>query len=89
MVCYDVAHQRRRYRLARLCDGYGQRLQESVYQCWVRPGDVALLIQRLERLIVAGQDCLYLYPVCGNDLADVRVAGLAYRPASPGQIVVL
>ena len=35
LIAFDLASDRRRYRLTRLLEGYGQRVQESVFECWI------------------------------------------------------
>ena len=52
VVCYDVSldddgGKRRLRRIAKLCQDYGQRVQYSVFECIVDPGQWALLKNKL------------------------------------------
>jgi CRISPR-associated protein Cas2 len=71
LVCYDVntetkAGRRRLRRVARVCEGTGQRVQKSVFECQL---DVARF-EALERELLAEidptMDCLRLYRIPGT-----------------------
>jgi CRISPR-associated protein Cas2 len=47
LVCYDVCDSRRLRRVAKLLEGYGQRVQESVFECHL---DVACLSRMRDEL---------------------------------------
>jgi CRISPR-associated protein Cas2 len=68
LVCYDVstetsAGRRRLRRVAKVCEGIGQRVQKSVFECQL---DVAKF-EALERALLAEidtkMDCLRLYRI--------------------------
>jgi len=66
IVCYDVATdtsagRRRLRRVARVCEGMGQRVQKSVFECQVNPMQFEDLERRLLAEIDAAEDCLRLY----------------------------
>ena len=84
LVAYDVATdttvgQRRLRQVAKTCEGFGQRVQKSVFECVVSDGELALLEARLDRLIDPASDSLRIYrlleprdrylTVCGRPLA--------------------
>lgn len=89
IVCYDIADPKRLYRVARVCEGFGLRLQDSVYQCWLRPGQLNELTTALAANMNPKLDTVRLYPVCGNDCADMRVFGLAQKPLPPESILLI
>lgn len=66
IVCYDVATdtragRRRLRRVARVCEGMGQRVQKSVFECQVSAMQFEDLERRLLAEIDATEDCLRLY----------------------------
>ncbi|MBS0456666.1 MAG: CRISPR-associated endonuclease Cas2 [Proteobacteria bacterium] len=66
IVCYDVSTEtregRRRLRhVAKACEGIGQRVQKSVFECRVDKMQLEALERRLLDIIDAGQDCLRFY----------------------------
>ena len=66
LVCYDVntetsAGRRRLRRVAKVCEGTGQRVQKSVFECQVDVAQFEALESRLLAEINPDQDCLRLY----------------------------
>jgi CRISPR-associated protein Cas2 len=66
VVSYDVSTKtpegkRRLRRVAQACEDYGQRVQCSVFECWVDPTHFILLKNRLLGLIDAASDSLRFY----------------------------
>jgi CRISPR-associated protein Cas2 len=66
LVTYDVATDspagRQRLRqVAKLCEGFGQRVQRSVFECIVTAGELALLESRLVKIIDPSSDSLRIY----------------------------
>ncbi|NHZ45785.1 CRISPR-associated endonuclease Cas2 [Nitratidesulfovibrio liaohensis] len=52
IIAYDITDDRERLRVSRVLDGYGQRVQASVYQCVLDAGLKARLRRELDRLNV-------------------------------------
>ena len=66
IVSYDVstetkAGRRRLRRVARVCEGMGQRVQKSVFECQVNVMQFDELERRLLAEIDEGEDCLRFY----------------------------
>ena len=66
IVSYDVstetkAGRRRLRRVARVCEGIGQRVQKSVFECRVDARQFEELERRLLAEIDDGEDCLRFY----------------------------
>jgi CRISPR-associated protein Cas2 len=66
VVSYDVGTttldgRRRLRRVAKACEDYGQRVQASVFECWVDPAQLLLLRNRLLELIDTKTDSLRFY----------------------------
>ena len=71
LVSYDVATvdkagQRRLRRVAKACLNYGQRVQNSVFECDIDPAQWAELKNRLIELIDEEQDSLRFYHLGAN-----------------------
>lgn len=75
VICYDIADPRRLARVARVMEGFGERVQESVFECWLTPGRLHQLQQRVGSEIRLGEDTVRYYPLCGKDRPDVQVIG--------------
>ncbi len=65
VVCYDIPDDRRRNKVAKCLDGYGDRVQFSVFEAVLS----RVLFDRLEadmrRLMKMDEDQVTLYPLCG------------------------
>lgn len=66
LVTYDVATEtaagRRRLRkVAKLCEGYGQRVQKSVFECMLDEQQLLVLEDKLVRSIDHDRDSLRIY----------------------------
>lgn len=66
LVTYDVntetaAGKKRLHKVAKLCEDYGQRVQNSVFECLVDPAQIKLLQARLEKIIDPEVDSLRYY----------------------------
>jgi CRISPR-associated protein Cas2 len=82
VVAYDCPCDKRRRRIAVLLEGYGVRVQESVFECEL-PSEVVLRLQsRLQRLINADEDAIRLWPLSRSCCA--RIVNLGRPVASPG-----
>ena len=80
IVCYDVNTEtregrRRLRRVAKVCEGTGQRVQKSVFECQVTLAQMEDLERRLLAQINLEQDCLRLYRLADTRGCEVREHG--------------
>jgi CRISPR-associated protein Cas2 len=80
IVCYDVntetsVGRRRLRRVARVCEGTGERVQKSVFECQVTLMQLDDLERRLLAEINPDQDCLRLYRLPDSKGCEVREHG--------------
>jgi CRISPR-associated protein Cas2 len=80
LVCYDVNTEdragRRRLRcVARACEGIGQRVQKSVFECQVDVAQFEALERKLLSEIDAQWDCLRIYRMPETRGFEVREHG--------------
>lgn len=71
IVSYDVsttsaAGKRRLRRVAKLCENYGVRVQNSVFECVIPYEGLLVLKTALEQVIDTEQDSLRIYPLGKN-----------------------
>lgn len=93
IVCYDVntetkAGRKRLRRVARVCEGIGQRVQKSVFECRVN----AMQFEALERELLVEMDlaldCLRLYRLPDTRGAEVREHGAFIATDFDGPLVL-
>ena len=81
IVCYDVNTEtregrRRLRRVAKVCEGIGQRVQKSVFECRVDRMQYEELERRLLAEINAQEDCLRLYRLADGRGCEVKEHGM-------------
>ncbi|MGH8491008.1 MAG: CRISPR-associated endonuclease Cas2 [Gammaproteobacteria bacterium] len=64
VVSYDIADDARRRRIAEILEGYGQRVQWSVFECCLEDGVFEGLRARLREELDGAVDSLRCYPLC-------------------------
>ncbi|TWB46466.1 CRISPR-associated endonuclease Cas2 [Nitrospirillum viridazoti] len=84
LITYDVntedtAGRRRLRRVARACQDHGQRVQFSVFECEVDPGQWVALRARLVAEIDPATDSLRFYHLGAN--AQRRIEHIGAKPA--------
>ena len=80
VVTYDIADDRRRSRVAEVLEGYGRRVQDSVFECWVNSRHFAELQARLNSEIDAHEDRVRFYRLCRKDARAVMWDGQGDAP---------
>jgi CRISPR-associated protein Cas2 len=90
LVTYDVSTEsdggkRRLRRVARACQNYGQRVQNSVFECLLEPAQWTVLRSQLEREIDPKKDSLRYYFLGSNWKRRVEHFGAkaTYDPEGP------
>lgn len=90
LVAYDVrtdneAGQRRLRRVANICENYGQRVQNSVFECLVDPAKWTALKSELMQEVDMDKDSLRFYFLGSNWQRRVEHLGAkpTYDPEGP------
>jgi CRISPR-associated protein Cas2 len=61
-VCTDTREGKRRLRrVAKICEGHGQRVQKSVFECMLNAAQLETLKHRLRKVVDMEQDSLRFY----------------------------
>lgn len=90
LVTYDIETadtegERRLARVAKVCEGFGIRVQKSVFECRLSLPIFAEMVAALEREIAPKRDSVNIYRFNG-DLAKARLS-LGRRPGvEPGSV---
>lgn len=67
VVTYDISDDRRRNRVAHVLEGYGERVQKSVFECELDPQRETALRLVLSSLIDGEKGGVRIYPLCEKD----------------------
>lgn len=86
VVAYDIEDDRRRARIARLLEGYGERVQYSVFECELQERHLQRLVRSLERMLQPGDSVrIYRLPLSRT---EVLILGGRDMVQSPRVIIV-
>ena len=79
LVCYDVRDPERLRKVAKHLEGYGERVQYSVFRCWLTRLELERLRWELTEL-AAAEDAVELIPLCSSCVAGIQRLHTAARP---------
>jgi len=77
VVCYDIADDRRRDRIASALLDYGPRAQESVFIANLDEELARKMEARVAKLVDEQLDRVHIFVLCGTCSAKTRVMGTA------------
>lgn len=76
VICYDIADNRRRRHVAEYLEGWGDRVQESVFECHLLPAQLKEVRDHIAVEIDHDSDKIRYYSLCGKDRAALRILGI-------------
>jgi CRISPR-associated protein Cas2 len=86
LVCYDIRNDKRLRKVAKHLEGYGTRLQYSVFRCYLSRQQLEQLRWELTQKTAAEDDVLFM-PLCSRCVAGLAVTHSAKNqprwPATP------
>jgi CRISPR-associated protein Cas2 len=93
LVTYDVetvtaAGKKRLRKVAKHCENYGQRVQNSVFECLVEPAEFIKLRSTLEKIINPETDSLRYYQLGANWRNRVEHIGAKTTYNPEGVIII-
>ena len=81
----DELGPRRLRRVARICKDYGQRVQNSVFECVITEAQYVQLKAQLSQIIDETSDTIRMYNLGRNGFIKAEVLGkiTSYNPEAP------
>lgn len=76
IISYDIPDDRRRDRVMKALKDFGAHVQDSVFECELKPEVYTRLQQRLAKLIDKKEDNVRFYTLCQEDVKKRRVWGV-------------
>ncbi len=76
LICYDVVNNRRRNQIAKFLEGYGLRVQKSVFECMLSDAQYEFMKQHLQKLLNRKEDQLRFYPLSAHCRQKVEILGI-------------
>lgn len=88
VICYDIPSNQRRTRVGKVLEGFGSRVQQSVFECDLTPKHYERLRRRLARIIRAEEDRVRFYTLCAGCRERIEVVGAGEVEKTPLLYVV-
>jgi len=88
VVSYDIANNRRRQKVVKIMEGYGRRVQYSVFECRLTVHNYRKLREKLAAIIDSKHDSILFYPLCQACLRQRDGLGLG-RPETEKEHIVV
>ena len=88
VIAYDIPCDKRRKKIADLLEGYGQRVQLSVFECCLTRQKYKQLKQRLQKQVKPEEDSVRFYPLSSHTFSQVEIWGGLPLTEPPNSIII-
>lgn len=93
LVTYDINTEsdggaRRLRQIAKTCQNYGQRVQNSVFECVITPADLVLLKKKMLSIMDKEKDSIRFYLLGKTTTGKIEHYGVALAYEHDGPIVL-
>lgn len=88
MVSYDISNDSRRRTVQRVLEGYGERVQYSVFECHLEDVQLERLIGEIKRVVDSSCDQVRWYALCRWCAGKMEQDGSGQITEDPPYIVV-
>ena len=75
IVAYDIPSNRRRKKVSDILEGYGKRVQYSVFELVLAKSKYDEMRRKLSRYVNSEEDSLRFYPISQHTLDQVEIWG--------------
>lgn len=75
VVAYDIADTKRRNKICATLEQYGQRVNYSVFECFLKEKEISEMKLRIEEQFKKGRDIILYYHLCKDCLEKVERKG--------------
>jgi len=88
VVAYDIEADRLRSRVAKMLEGFGSRVQKSVFECHLKPEQLSRMTEVLQQHELADYDSIRVYTLCASCKPRVNVMGYDSPTGTPAFQVI-
>jgi CRISPR-associated protein Cas2 len=72
VIVYDITCDKRRKKISDLLEGYGQRVQYSVFECILSQTKYSELQKRLRKQVKSSEDSVRFYPLSKHTFNQIE-----------------
>ncbi|ACK73900.1 CRISPR-associated protein Cas2 (plasmid) [Gloeothece citriformis PCC 7424] len=75
LVVYDIPDNKRRTKLSKFLEGYGERVQWSVFECFLSLEEMRVLYQKVKKRVEPLEDNVRFYWISNEAVSRVLTIG--------------
>lgn len=82
LIAYDITDNKCRNRVSHILEGYGVRVQFSVFECILKSPIFEELMGKLSEVLNKHEDSLRIYRICRSCKENIEIKGIGsvYEP---------
>ncbi|MEI3650476.1 MAG: CRISPR-associated endonuclease Cas2 [Dolichospermum lemmermannii FEM_B0920] len=88
VIVYDITCDKRRKKVSDLLEGYGQRVQYSVFECILSQTKYSELQKRLRKQVKSSEDSVRFYPLSKHTFNQIETWGEPPVTELPGSTII-
>jgi CRISPR-associated protein Cas2 len=88
VIVYDITCDKRRKKVSDLLEGYGQRVQYSVFECVLNQTKYSELQKRLRKQVKSSEDSIRFYPLSKHTFNQIETWGEPPVTELPGSTII-
>lgn len=88
LFAYDIPSDPRRLKIARLMESVGERVQYSVFEAYLAPGELEKVLKKAGKVMDLQKDSLRVYFLCDQCRARVITKGAGRVTPPPSTQVI-
>ena len=88
LVVYDIPDNKRRTKLSKFLEGYGTRVQLSVFECFISLQEMRQLYERVQKRVNPDEDNVRFYWISQDSLSRTLTIG-GEIPQSPPKFYIV
>ncbi len=88
LLTYDIADPKRLAKIARAMEAVGERVQDSVFEAYLRTEELEKLLKKTGKVMKESEDSLRIYLLCGACREKIRCVGQGQVTGPPQTMIV-
>jgi len=88
LVVYDIPDDKRRLKLSNFLEGYGRRVQYSVFECFLSLEEMRQLHQKVQKRVKPAEDSVRFYWISQEAVSRVLTIG-SPPPEKPPEVYII
>ncbi|MGI0481109.1 CRISPR-associated endonuclease Cas2 [Geminocystis sp. CENA526] len=88
IIVYDIPDNKRRNNLSNFLEGYGNRVQFSVFECFLTLSEMKDLFEKVKKKVKTSEDNVRFYWISSNATSQILTLGSQPPEAPPKSYII-